>query len=100
MELRDTSHRLPRALDSNQASRVLNAVLDNGINFIDTSIDYGESEFHIGKSISHRRSEYLLASKCGCPLDSLELVGAPPRQPLPHNFGPQNIVAGVNQSLS
>lgn len=42
------------------------AVLNAGINFIDTSIDYGHAEEHIGKHIAHRRSEYYLASKCGC----------------------------------
>ena len=41
-------------------------MLDEGINFIDTSIDYGRSEELIGKFIAHRRDEYVLASKCGC----------------------------------
>jgi len=49
-----------------QAEKVLNAVLDAGINFIDTSIDYGRSEELMGRFIAHRRSEYFLASKCGC----------------------------------
>ncbi|MSQ61768.1 MAG: aldo/keto reductase [Dehalococcoidia bacterium] len=49
-----------------QAEAVLNTVLDVGITFIDTSPDYGRSEELIGKFISHRRSEYFLASKCGC----------------------------------
>src|SRR3954454_21092132 len=53
-------------IDDGEAGRLLNAVLDEGINFIDTSIDYGRSEELIGKFIAHRRSEYLLASKCGC----------------------------------
>lgn len=48
------------------AGKLLNTVLDEGINFIDTSIDYGRSEELIGKFIAHRRSEYVLASKCGC----------------------------------
>ena len=48
------------------AERVLNAVLDQGINFIDTAPDYGESEERIGKYISHRRDEFYLATKCGC----------------------------------
>ena len=59
---------------------ILNAVLDAGINYIDTSIDYGLSEERIGRYISHRRSEYYLASKCGC------LVGAP-AAPAPVNAG-------------
>jgi aryl-alcohol dehydrogenase-like predicted oxidoreductase len=49
-----------------EAAALLNSVLDAGINFIDTSIDYGESEAHIGKHIANRRDEYYLASKCGC----------------------------------
>ena len=48
------------------ADKILNAVLDAGINFIDTSPDYGISEARIGKYIGGRRSEYLLATKCGC----------------------------------
>ena len=70
MELRGA----PRARDITeaQAETILNKVLDAGINYIDTSIDYGLSEERIGRYISHRRAEYYLASKCGC------LVGAPP----------------------
>lgn len=48
------------------AERLLNTLLDEGINFIDTSIDYGRSEELIGRYIAHRRAEYVLASKCGC----------------------------------
>jgi aryl-alcohol dehydrogenase-like predicted oxidoreductase len=56
MELRGA----PRARDTTeaQAETILNAVLDAGINYIDTSIDYGVSEERIGHYISHRRSEY------------------------------------------
>jgi aryl-alcohol dehydrogenase-like predicted oxidoreductase len=46
---------------------MLNAVLDAGINLIDTSVDYGRSEELIGRYLGHRRDEYFLASKCGCP---------------------------------
>ena len=77
-----------RPLEPGQAGQVLNAVLDAGINFIDTSIDYGESEENIGKSISNRRHEYFLASKCGCPVSGRE-----------HIFTKENIVRGVEQSL-
>ena len=64
MELRGA----PRARDITevQAETILNKVLDAGINYIDTSIDYGLSEERIGRYISHRRAEYYLASKCGC----------------------------------
>src|ERR1700675_965954 len=53
----------PAVVDA-AAEKVLNAVLDAGINFIDTSIDYGQSEDLIGRFIAHRRREYFLASKC------------------------------------
>src|SRR5216684_4030695 len=89
----------PRALEitESQAKTILNAVLDAGINYIDTSIDYGLSEERIGRYIGHRRDEYYLASKCGC------LVAAPPAprgERSPHVFTRDNIVAGVEQSLA
>src|SRR6202049_1689172 len=94
MELRGA----PRARDISEAEAetILNAVLDAGINYIDTSIDYGLSEERIGRYIAHRRDDYYLASKCGC------LVGAPPAprgERNPHVFTRENIVAGVEQSL-
>lgn len=51
------------------AEWLLNAVLDSGINYIDTSPDYGLSESYIGKAIAHRRQEFYLATKCGCNID-------------------------------
>jgi aryl-alcohol dehydrogenase-like predicted oxidoreductase len=55
-----------RNVDAEQSERLLNAVLDHGINFIDTAPDYGHSEDMIGRYIAHRRDEYVLATKCGC----------------------------------
>ena len=55
-----------RVVDDQQAEYFLNLVLDSGINFIDTSPDYGVSEERIGRYIASRRSEYVLATKCGC----------------------------------
>ncbi len=55
-----------RKVDEPEADKLLNTVLDSGINLIDTSPDYGTSEDLIGKFISGRRDEYVLASKCGC----------------------------------
>jgi len=55
-----------RKVEKPQADKLLNAVLDSGINLIDTAPDYGTSEDLIGKFISERRNEYFLASKCGC----------------------------------
>jgi aryl-alcohol dehydrogenase-like predicted oxidoreductase len=96
MELRGARHRNARPLPAGEPERVLNEVLDAGINMIDTSIDYGESEETIGRAIGHRRDEYFLASKCGCLLDPpLE----PRTGPWPHDYTHDNVRAGVLQSL-
>jgi len=66
-----------RAVSAAQADRILNAVLDSGINFVDSAYDYGMSEEYIGRFLSHRRSEYILATKCGCyltPADEHDVV--------------------------
>lgn len=55
-----------RVVDDEAAERILHQVLDAGINFIDTAPDYGLSEERIGRFISSRRNEFLLATKCGC----------------------------------
>jgi aryl-alcohol dehydrogenase-like predicted oxidoreductase len=55
-----------RVVSDDAADEFLNAVLDAGMNFIDTSPDYGVSEERIGRFISSRRSEFFLATKCGC----------------------------------
>lgn len=48
------------------ATLILNRVLDEGINFIDTSPCYGKSEEYIGNAVAARRSEFILSTKCGC----------------------------------
>lgn len=48
-----------------QAGSVLNAALDAGINFLDTAACYSISEELIGRTVSHRRDEFVLASKAG-----------------------------------
>ena len=52
-------------VDDATAERMLNEVLDLGINLIDTARSYGRSEKQIGQFISHRRSEYILSTKVG-----------------------------------
>jgi aryl-alcohol dehydrogenase-like predicted oxidoreductase len=66
MEIRGSRIWNGREVADHQAERILNGVLDNGINFVDTAGCYGRSEEYIGKYTSHRRSEYYLATKCGC----------------------------------
>ena len=89
MELRGQPTGPP--LSDQNAGRLLNSVLDEGINFIDTSIDYGRSEELIGTFIAHRRAEYTLATKCGCVPD------AP--QGSQHVHTADNIRNGVEHSL-
>ena len=45
---------------------ILNAVVDAGINFIDTSNDYGKSELYIGQFLAGAAPTIFLATKCGC----------------------------------
>jgi aryl-alcohol dehydrogenase-like predicted oxidoreductase len=94
MELRDVPRGRP--VTEQQAESVLAAVLDSGINYIDTSNDYGRSEEFIGRYLSERRSEYYLATKCGCapPLPQPALTG---RQP--HIWTRENLFRGLNESL-
>jgi aryl-alcohol dehydrogenase-like predicted oxidoreductase len=74
-----------------EAGRVLNAVLDSGVNFIDTAVCYGASEARIGQALSHRRDEFFLATKCGCvPGEGMAV---------PHVHTAANIRAGVEHSL-
>jgi aryl-alcohol dehydrogenase-like predicted oxidoreductase len=83
------------AVTDEDAGRLLNAVLDAGINLIDTSVDYGRSEELIGRYVGGRREEYFLASKCGCPLQ-LPPDATPPYR---HDYRPANVRAGLEQSL-
>ena len=92
MELR--GRRGPEIADED-AGRLLNAVLDGGINVIDTSPDYGRSEELMGIYIGHRRDEFFLASKCGCLIE----VPADTPPPYPHDYSPGNVRADVEQSL-
>ena len=78
-------------ITDDDARKILNAVLDAGINLIDTSIDYGRSEELIGRHIAHRRSEYFLASKCGCVPGAGMAAG--------HIHTAENVRAGVEHSL-
>lgn len=48
-------------------AKLLNSALDAGLNVIDTAECYEQSEELIGQTISHRRSDYYLFTKCGHP---------------------------------
>ncbi|MBM04641.1 MAG: aldo/keto reductase [Chloroflexi bacterium] len=85
-----------------EAGKVLNTALDNGINFLDTASCYGLSEDGaygiseklIGKTVSGRRNEYILATKCG---------HYPYRKKLedhPKSWLASTVELNINQSLS
>jgi hypothetical protein len=94
MEIRGPRIWSGRDLSDDQAERILNAVLDAGINFIDTAYDYGRSEEYIGRFIGHRRNEYYLATKCGC-----TVVDAGDHDETPHVWTRENITARLEESL-
>jgi aryl-alcohol dehydrogenase-like predicted oxidoreductase len=53
-------------LDSEtEVGKLLNGVLDLGVNLIDTARGYGRSEARIGQHLAHRRQEFVLSTKFG-----------------------------------
>ena len=72
----------------NQIGRVLNLLLDGGVNLIDTAACYKNSEQAIGDAVAHRRDDYVLVSKCG---HASGLDG--------QDFTPQLITASIDRSL-
>jgi aryl-alcohol dehydrogenase-like predicted oxidoreductase len=83
-------------IDDATAGALLNQVIDAGVNWVDTSPDYGVSEELIGRHLSSRRDEFFLASKCGCPVS----VDGSPVAFGEHDFARANVRAGVEQSLT
>ena len=98
MELRGSDAMGGPAISVEEAGRLLNELLDAGVNLIDTSIDYGRSEGLIGRWLGSRREQFFLASKCGCPLD-IEPGWGPSEVAAAHDFTPENVRSGVEQSL-
>ena len=94
MEVR--GHRVwnSRPCNDEQASTILNAVLDAGINFIDTANDYGKSEMYIGRHIKQRRQEYYVATKCGC-----HMSYAGDHDETPHIWTRDNLFRNIADSL-
>ena len=75
-----------------EAQETLQTALDNGINLIDTAPIYGAglSEERVGRALKGRRSQVLLATKCGISLHD----GRPD-----HDLHPKSIVAECENSL-
>jgi aryl-alcohol dehydrogenase-like predicted oxidoreductase len=95
MEIRDSRIWNGRAVTDRQAETILNTVLDEGINFIDTANDYGRSEEFIGKYIAHRRQEFYIATKCGCTVVRKDEN----TDETPHVWTRDNLFRGLNESL-
>lgn len=95
MEIRGTRVWNGRPITDAESGRILNTVLDGGINFIDTSYDYGRSEELIGTYISHRRDEFYLATKCGC-----TLVDHGDHDETPHVWTRENLLHNIETSLT
>src|SRR5688572_31727393 len=57
--------------DRRRVARVLNLLLDSGVNLIDTAASYKGSEQMIADTIGARRDQFVLVSKCGGPLDDI-----------------------------
>lgn len=95
MEIRGSRIWGGRPVTEDQAQTILNEVLDSGINFIDTANDYGRSEEFIGKFISHRRNEFILATKCGCKVTYRDENA----DDTPHVWTRENLFRGLHESL-
>ena len=55
-----------------RVARILNFVLDAGVNLIDTASNYPGAEEAIADTVGQRRDEYVLVSKCGPKLPDLD----------------------------
>jgi aryl-alcohol dehydrogenase-like predicted oxidoreductase len=95
MEVRGTRIWNGRPVTDDEADRILNVVLDSGINFIDTANDYGRSEEYIGRFISKRRGEFYLATKCGCTVVRRDEN----TDDTPHVWTRENLFRGLHESL-
>lgn len=87
---RDWGYGDPQRPDEASAAETLHAVIDLGINIIDTAAAYHQSEIRIGNAISKRRSNYFLASKCG------EHNSEPSTY---YDFSYDAVAASINRSL-
>lgn len=75
------------SLTDKEAKYLLNSVIDNGINLIDTARSYGLSEERIGKHLSKRRNEFVLSTKVGYDVEGYE------------DWTYDCIIAGVDKAL-
>jgi aryl-alcohol dehydrogenase-like predicted oxidoreductase len=84
-----------RPVTDEQASTILDAVVDAGITFIDTANDYGRSEAYLGQFLAERRDQFALATKCGC-----TMVPAGDHDETPHSWDRDHLLANIDDSLT
>ena len=75
--------------DRKRVGELLNHLLDQGVNLLDTAACYPGSEEAIGQAVGHRRDAFVLVTKAGHPG---ELHG--------ESFSPEVILASIDRSLS
>ena len=78
-------------VDVSQSEKAVLAALDAGISLIDTAPVYGESEVFLGRILKGRRSQVILATKCGLVKNGSWTD---------HDLSPQTILRQLNESLS
>ena len=76
-------------VEQQQVAEILNYLLDNDVNVIDTAAMYHGSEELIGQAVGHRRSEYVLISKCGQEVEGIDAEA----------WSPELITASIDRSL-
>ncbi|MGC2486557.1 MAG: aldo/keto reductase [Acidimicrobiales bacterium] len=66
-------------LSQEQASAVIDAAIESGVNFFDTADTYGatQSEVFLGHALSGRRDQVVVATKFGMPIDDTHFGGKP-----------------------
>ena len=75
-----------RGVPQETVERLINGALDAGLNVIDTAECYVDSEEKIGKTVSGRRNEYFLFTKCG-------------HDPGGDNWNPAKMAGQIDRSL-
>jgi aryl-alcohol dehydrogenase-like predicted oxidoreductase len=66
-------------LSQEQASDVVNAAIESGVNFFDTADIYGatKSEVFLGEALAGRRDQVIVATKFGMPIDDTHFGASP-----------------------
>lgn len=75
--------------DAAATARMVESLLDAGLNVLDTAAMYPGSEAFIGQHLAHRRKDYVLISKCGTKVAEIDAPA----------WSPQLIEASVDRAL-